>query len=81
MNIVKLTITTHDDEDTLHLLKSFLTKKNTRTMVEIKIKVNGVNVCIACLDHHDSEGGYNGACSSCGGFLDRTPDPWNPNQS
>lgn len=77
MNVIKLTILAHDDEYTLRLLTSFLIRKNTRLMTDIKAKVNGVSVCLACLDHHDSRGGTNGSCPSCELFLDMNPDPWN----
>ena len=71
MNNVKLQIITHNDEDTLKLLKS-----NTSEMVELNIKVNGNSVCLGCLDHHDAQGGHNGTCQSCGTWLDESPNPW-----
>lgn len=76
MNDMKLQIVTHDDKDTLNLLKQITLKKNTSKMIQLNIKVNGKPVCLVCLDHHDSQGGHNGACPGCGEFLDKTPTPW-----
>jgi hypothetical protein len=77
MNTLKLTILTHDDHETVQLLKSIITKKHTRLMTEVLVNVNGKSVCLACFDHHDSQGGRNGSCHRCDSFLDMHPNPWN----
>jgi hypothetical protein len=46
-------------------------------MTEVLVNVNGKSVCLACFDHHDSQGGRNGSCHRCDSFLDMHPNPWN----
>jgi hypothetical protein len=77
MNTLKLTILTHDDNETLQLLKSIITKKHTRLMTEVLVNVNGKSVCLACFDHYGAPETFDqGACHRCDSFLGMNPDPW-----